>query len=83
MPNHNLLYTDKMGMAVGVDKLILQNAARGVVPDDIIDRPRVGFGVPYFEGTLASQFWKSDWVLVPIMKGLQGQARVMWIVMWN
>ena len=75
MPNHNLLYTDKMGMAVGVetrvplldmelvrkacqfpspwlvkggvDKLILRNAARGIVPDDIIDRPKAGFGAPY------------------------------------
>lgn len=75
MPNHNLLYTDKMGMAVGVetrvplldmalvrkatgfppswllkgkvDKLILRKAARGIVPDCIIDRPKAGFGAPY------------------------------------
>ena len=75
LPNHNLLYTDKMGMAVGVetrvplldrelvrkacqfpyawllnrstDKLILRDAARGIVPDDIIDRPKAGFGAPY------------------------------------
>ncbi len=75
LPNHNLLYTDKMGMAVGVetrvplldmelvrkacgfpytwlvsgstDKLILRQAARGIVPDDIIDRPKAGFGAPY------------------------------------
>ena len=31
----------------GVDKLILRNAARGIVPDDIIDRPKAGFGAPY------------------------------------
>lgn len=75
MPNHNLLYTDKMGMAVGVetrvplldmglvrkatryppswllrgrvDKFILRKAARGIVPDNIIDRPKAGFGAPY------------------------------------
>jgi asparagine synthase (glutamine-hydrolysing) len=75
LPNHNLLYTDKMGMAVGVetrvplldrelvrkacqfpyawlvngstDKLILRKAARGIVPDEIIDRPKAGFGAPY------------------------------------
>lgn len=75
MPNHNLQYTDKMGMAVGVetrvplldmalvrkacqfppswlvqggvDKVILRNAARGTVPDNIIDRPKAGFGAPY------------------------------------
>ena len=75
MPNHNLLYTDKMGMAVGVetrvplldmelvrracrfpsswlvkgkvDKRILRSAARGIVPDEIIDRPKAGFGAPY------------------------------------
>jgi asparagine synthase (glutamine-hydrolysing) len=31
----------------GVDKLILREAARGIVPDDIIDRPKAGFGGPY------------------------------------
>ncbi|HEV3298400.1 MAG TPA: asparagine synthase (glutamine-hydrolyzing) [Planctomycetaceae bacterium] len=74
LPNHNLLYTDKMGMAVGVEarvplldqevvdfgtalsvsqklnpvpKAILRRAARGLVPNDIIDRPKAGFGAPY------------------------------------
>ncbi|HXY33908.1 MAG TPA: asparagine synthase (glutamine-hydrolyzing) [Planctomycetaceae bacterium] len=74
LPNHNLLYTDKMGMAVGVEarvplldqelvafatslsaaqklepvpKAILRHAARGLVPDEIIDRPKAGFGAPY------------------------------------
>jgi asparagine synthase (glutamine-hydrolysing) len=74
LPNHNLLYTDKMAMAVGVEarvplldlelvklacalpssqkltprpKAILREAARGVVPDGIIDRPKAGFGAPY------------------------------------
>jgi asparagine synthase (glutamine-hydrolysing) len=74
LPNHNLLYTDKMGMAVGIEarvplldrelvtfalalsaaqkldpvpKAILRQAARGIVPDEIIDRPKAGFGAPY------------------------------------
>jgi len=75
LPNHNLLYTDKMGMAVGLEarvplldlelvelatrfpyewkvgrktlKVILRESARGCVPDDIIDRPKAGFGAPY------------------------------------
>lgn len=74
LPNHNLLYTDKMGMAVGVEtrvplldlelveaatrlspaqklepapKAILREAARGLIPDEIIDRPKAGFGAPY------------------------------------
>ncbi|HEV7998673.1 MAG TPA: asparagine synthase (glutamine-hydrolyzing) [Planctomycetaceae bacterium] len=74
LPNHNLLYTDKMGMAVGIEarvplldqelvalgtsfsasqkldpvpKAILRRAARGIVPDEIIDRPKAGFGAPY------------------------------------
>jgi asparagine synthase (glutamine-hydrolysing) len=74
LPNHNLLYTDKMGMAVGIEarvplldqelvdlgttftaaqkldpvpKAILRQAARGIVPNEIIDRPKAGFGAPY------------------------------------
>jgi asparagine synthase (glutamine-hydrolysing) len=75
LPNHNLLYMDKMSMAVGVEtrvpfldadllsaalrypaawkvawgttKVLLREAARGVVPDEIIRRPKAGFGVPY------------------------------------
>ena len=75
LPNHNLLYTDKMGMAVGVEarvplldielvnlatrlparwkiagahsKAILRDAARTIVPDNIIRRPKAGFGAPY------------------------------------
>jgi asparagine synthase (glutamine-hydrolysing) len=75
LPNHNLLYTDKMGMAVGLEarvplldidlvnrateypyhwqlswgktKVLFRKAARGVVPDEIIDRPKAGFGAPY------------------------------------
>ncbi len=74
LPNHNLLYMDKMSMAAGVEtrvplldrelvelacglspsrkiaprpKAILREAARGLVPDEIIDRPKAGFGDPY------------------------------------
>lgn len=75
LPNHNLLYTDKMSMAVGIEarvplldqelvdmvtpwpqelkvkglktKYILRKAAKGVVPDRIIDRRKGGFGAPY------------------------------------
>lgn len=75
LPNHNLLYTDKMSMAAGVEtrvplldlelvklvtampvewkirrgvtKAILRDAARGIVPDEVIDRPKAGFCAPY------------------------------------
>jgi asparagine synthase (glutamine-hydrolysing) len=75
LPNHNLLYTDKTAMAVGLEarvplldvelvnrvarypcnwlldgrktKVLLRDAARGMVPDGIIDRPKAGFGAPY------------------------------------
>ena len=74
LPNHNLNYTDKMSMAVGVEarvplldlelvntvarypdawllgrdtKVLLREAARGIVPDSIINRPKAGFGAPY------------------------------------
>jgi asparagine synthase (glutamine-hydrolysing) len=74
LPNHNLLYTDKIGMSQGVEvrvplldrdvvelacslptasklaprpKAILREAARSLVPDPIIDRPKAGFGAPF------------------------------------
>jgi asparagine synthase (glutamine-hydrolysing) len=75
LPNHNLLYTDKIGMAVGLEvrvplldlelvgkvltyppawrlsrlttKALLRDAARGILPDSIIDRRKAGFGAPY------------------------------------
>ncbi len=75
LPNHNLLYTDKMGMAVGLEarvplvgleiaaaaarypaawklhgtttKAILRDAARGLVPDAVLRRPKAGFGAPF------------------------------------
>jgi asparagine synthase (glutamine-hydrolysing) len=75
LPNHNLLYMDKMSMAEGVEtrvplldleivekvtslpfkwkvsglktKKILRDAARGIVPGEIIRRPKAGFGAPY------------------------------------
>jgi asparagine synthase (glutamine-hydrolysing) len=75
LANHNLLYTDKMGMAVGLEarvplldprlaervtrfptswklgrgqtKVLLREAARGLVSRQIIERPKAGFGAPY------------------------------------
>lgn len=75
LPNHNLFYTDKAGMAASVEarvplldlevvaqslgypddwlvdgsktKVILREAAEGIVPESIIRRPKAGFGAPY------------------------------------
>lgn len=33
----------------GISKYILKKAVRGVIPDELIDRPKQGFGVPVFE----------------------------------
>ena len=33
----------------GVSKYILKKAVRGILPDEIIDRPKQGFGVPVHE----------------------------------
>lgn len=74
LPDHNLNYTDKMSMAVGVEtrvpyldpelmdlasripdryrqhgsegKWILKRAMEGILPQDVIYRPKTGFGVP-------------------------------------
>jgi asparagine synthase (glutamine-hydrolysing) len=37
----------KMKVRLGQKKYILRRALRGIVPDDILDAPKVGFGVPY------------------------------------
>jgi asparagine synthase (glutamine-hydrolysing) len=75
LSNHNLMYADKMGMAIGVEvrvplldldvvnqvvrypfewhltggrtKVLFRDAARGIVPEEIINRPKAGFGAPY------------------------------------
>ena len=33
----------------GVSKYILKKAVRGLIPDEMIDRPKQGFGVPVYE----------------------------------
>ncbi len=74
LADHNLTYTDKMSMAVGVEvrvpfldldlvkfaatipshlkqrgncsKWVLKEAMSGILPQDVIHRPKVGFGAP-------------------------------------
>jgi asparagine synthase (glutamine-hydrolysing) len=74
LPDHNLLYTDKMGMAAGVEvrvplldlsivglmnslpsrfkirgattKWALRSAMQGVLPESVLRRSKVGFGIP-------------------------------------
>jgi asparagine synthase (glutamine-hydrolysing) len=74
LADHNLIYTDKMSMASGVEvrvplldqelvrvafslplrvkqrgmqgKWVLKEAMRGIIPDNVIDRPKTGFGLP-------------------------------------
>ena len=33
----------------GISKYILKKAVRGLIPDELIDRPKQGFGVPVYE----------------------------------
>jgi len=75
LPNHNLLYTDKISMSVGVEtrvplldleivqlanslpfsfkckgkttKRIFRDAMRGIVSEEVLKRPKAGFGAPY------------------------------------
>jgi len=39
----------EMKVEGGVPKSILKQAVRGLIPDDIIDRPKMGFGAPMLE----------------------------------
>lgn len=87
LPNHNLLYTDKMCMAVGLEarvpfldldlvslatampvswkvsgrqtKVILREAAEGVVPTEVIRRRKAGFSAPFRKWLRydLAQFW--------------------------
>ena len=38
-----------MKTRAGISKYILKKAVRGVIPDELIDRPKQGFGVPVYE----------------------------------
>lgn len=40
---------EKIKTKNGVLKYILKKAVRGIIPDEIIDRPKQGFGVPVYE----------------------------------
>lgn len=40
---------EKLKIRKGVHKYILKEAVRGVIPDDVIDRKKVGFGLPFIE----------------------------------
>ncbi len=44
---------DRIKLGGGTFKHILKKAVRGVIPDDIIDRPKQGFGVPVYEWMFA------------------------------
>jgi asparagine synthase (glutamine-hydrolysing) len=114
LPNHNLLYTDKMAMAVGVEarvplldlelvkfacslpasqklvprpKAILREAARGLIPNGIIDRPKAGFGAPYRnwlrhdlaplwnDVTDASVIRRRGWFSADTLRGIREQSQ--------
>jgi asparagine synthase (glutamine-hydrolysing) len=40
-------YPYQWQLSWGKTKVLFREAARGVVPDEIIDRPKAGFGAPY------------------------------------
>lgn len=39
----------KMKTRDGISKYLLKKAVRGIIPDELIDRPKQGFGVPVYE----------------------------------
>jgi asparagine synthase (glutamine-hydrolysing) len=45
--NRATRYPDRWQLAWGKTKVLFREAARGIVPDEIIDRPKAGFGAPY------------------------------------
>lgn len=40
---------EKLKIRKGVHKYVLKEAVRGVIPDEVIDRKKVGFGLPFIE----------------------------------
>jgi asparagine synthase (glutamine-hydrolysing) len=75
-------------------KYILKKAVRGVIPDEVIDRPKQGFGVPVYEwffGRLGDQIDRElrafcretdflDWGAIQQLKA-QGQGPLLWVLL--
>ena len=40
---------EKMKIRKGVHKYILKESVRGIIPDDVIERKKIGFGLPFIE----------------------------------
>lgn len=53
LTNYAMSLPGKMKVKNGEKKYLLKKALRGIVPDDILDAPKTGFGVPY-------SFWLQD-----------------------
>jgi asparagine synthase (glutamine-hydrolysing) len=66
----------------GVGKAILKDAVRGLIPDSVIDRPKMGFGAPMAEwlrgnfghevehAVLASELFKTGWFRTDVVRKL-------------
>lgn len=71
----------------GVGKAVLKDAVRGLIPDDVIDRPKRGFGAPMAEWLrgdwgheveariLRSGLFRSGWFRAPVVRMLFARHR--------